>query len=255
MADQAQLDEPKPRGGNEIGLTAIREYIWARYVDNEWDRGVEHDEEQILQQLARHYETHSLETDPEGYELWETPYGRFWMPDGDEKAVAILIAQQEVDQYGAIHGGIGDGDVVLDAGAHVGLYARKAVEKGAKTVVAIEPAPANLECLRRNLAAEIAARRNLRRTYDAALAGIPHLRLHGTRTGASESLVYYAVRLDPALRERLYPALASGGILARNHFPLLCGAGTHWAGTEIVVADGGPALAPELGRDTSPTRY
>lgn len=100
-----------------------------------------------------------------------------------------------------------------------------------------------------DLAAEIAARRNLRRTYDAALAGIPHLRLHGTRTGASESLVYYAVRLVPALRERLYLALASGGILARNHFPLLCGPDTRWAGTEIVVADGGPALAPELGRE------
>lgn len=100
-----------------------------------------------------------------------------------------------------------------------------------------------------DLAAEIAARRNLRRAYDAALAGIPHLRLNGTRTGASESLVYYAVRLAPALRERLYLALASGGILARNHFPLLCGPGTHWAGAEIVVADGGPALAPELGRE------
>jgi FkbM family methyltransferase len=47
--------------------------------------------------------------------------------------------------------------VVLDGGAHIGIYVRKALREGAKLVVAIEPAPANVECLRRNLRDEIAA--------------------------------------------------------------------------------------------------
>ena len=41
----------------------------------------------------------------------------------------------------------------------MGLYAKTALASGAKLVVAIEPAPENIECLRRNLAQEIAAGR------------------------------------------------------------------------------------------------
>jgi FkbM family methyltransferase len=44
----------------------------------------------------------------------------------------------------------------LDAGANVGVFTRKALWSGASKVIAIEPAPENLECLRRNFAAEIA---------------------------------------------------------------------------------------------------
>ncbi len=98
-----------------------------------------------------------VETDEDGHELWETPLGRFWAPAGSESSIAVLLAQQEVDQYGAVHGGVEPGDVVLDGGAHIGLYARNAVRQGAELVVAIEPAPANLVCLRRNLVEEIAA--------------------------------------------------------------------------------------------------
>ena len=39
------------------------------------------------------------------------------------------------------------------------MYTREALAEGAKLVVAIEPAPENLECLRRNLADEVAAGR------------------------------------------------------------------------------------------------
>jgi FkbM family methyltransferase len=48
------------------------------------------------------------------------------------------------------------GDIVLDAGANVGVFTRKALWAGAAKVIAIEPGPENLECLRRNFAAEIA---------------------------------------------------------------------------------------------------
>lgn len=48
------------------------------------------------------------------------------------------------------------GDIVLDCGAHVGVFTHQALEAGAARVVAIEPDPVHLECLRRNFAAEIA---------------------------------------------------------------------------------------------------
>lgn len=51
------------------------------------------------------------------------------------------------------------GDVVLDCGAHVGVFTSEALELGASRVVAIEPHPVNAECLRRNFAPEIAAGR------------------------------------------------------------------------------------------------
>ena len=70
-----------------------------------------------------------------------------------------MLAQQVVDLYGQGAQTVESGDVALDGGAHIGLWVREALDRGAKTVVAIEPAPANLECLQRNLRDEIEAGR------------------------------------------------------------------------------------------------
>jgi FkbM family methyltransferase len=51
------------------------------------------------------------------------------------------------------------GDIVADCGAHVGVFTDMALRRGASVVVAIEPDPVNLECLRRNFKQEIAAGR------------------------------------------------------------------------------------------------
>ncbi len=51
------------------------------------------------------------------------------------------------------------GDVVIDGGAHVGIFTHQALRQGAAKVIAIEPDPGNLHCLRRNFAAEIASGR------------------------------------------------------------------------------------------------
>ena len=95
--------------------------------------------------------------DRAGYNLYSTPDGDFWLPRNSDEVLPILLAQQHVDLYGLGGRGVKPGDIVLDCGAHVGLYTKTALRAGAKLVVAIEPAPANLECLRRNLKAEIAA--------------------------------------------------------------------------------------------------
>ncbi len=96
-----------------------------------------------------------LELDPAGYQLWETPHGRYWLPSGSEYALPWDLAEQERRIYGTGNRAVQRGDIVLDCGANVGVFVRVALNAGAKQVVAIELAPENLECLRRNFPAEI----------------------------------------------------------------------------------------------------
>jgi FkbM family methyltransferase len=100
-----------------------------------------------------------LETDSTGASLWQTPRGLFWIPKGEGWGLPFNLAEQEVKLYGTGKQAVQLGDIVLDCGANIGIYTREALAEGAKLVVAIEPAPENIECLRRNLAAEVAAGR------------------------------------------------------------------------------------------------
>jgi len=90
-----------------------------------------------------------------GLRLWETPHGKFWVPGDSGAVMPILLAQQQA----GIYGDVSPGEVVIDGGAHVGVYTRRALDAGARLVVAVEPAPDNVECMRRNFAAEIKAGR------------------------------------------------------------------------------------------------
>ncbi len=100
-----------------------------------------------------------LEKDPAGFHLWETPRGRFWIPQGSDWSLPWDLAEQERRIYGSGPRAVRAGDIVLDCGANVGVFVREALTGGAKLVVAIEPAPENLECLRRSLLAETQAGR------------------------------------------------------------------------------------------------
>jgi FkbM family methyltransferase len=67
------------------------------------------------------------------------------------------LAEQERQVYGSQpHQSVRTGDVVMDCGANVGVFVRTALQAGAKLVVAVEPSPENLVCLRRNFEAELA---------------------------------------------------------------------------------------------------
>jgi FkbM family methyltransferase len=118
-------------------------------------RGHQQARERIEKALRR------LRADPEGLELWDTPAGPLWAPGRGRTGywLADLLAEAQADPYahGAVR--VRPGDVVLDCGASIGTFARKALSLGARTVVAIEPGPDSVECLRRNLAAEINAGR------------------------------------------------------------------------------------------------
>jgi FkbM family methyltransferase len=97
--------------------------------------------------------------DPAGFNQWQTPSGPFWLPKGSDYALPWDLAEQERNIYGTGERSVRAGDIVLDCGANIGVYTRVALAAGAKTVVAIEIAPENLECLRRNFAEEVKAGR------------------------------------------------------------------------------------------------
>ena len=100
-----------------------------------------------------------IETDASGFRHWQTPKGDFWIPPGEDWGLPFNLSEQENRIYGTGDNAVHAGDIVLDCGANVGVYVREALAEGAKLVVAIEPAPENLECLKRNVAGEVAAGR------------------------------------------------------------------------------------------------
>jgi len=100
-----------------------------------------------------------IATDDHGYRHWQTPKGDFWIPPGQDYGLPFNLSEQENKIYGTGPQAVQPGDVVLDCGANVGVFTREALASGARLVVAIEPAPENLECLRRNLAGEVSAGR------------------------------------------------------------------------------------------------
>jgi FkbM family methyltransferase len=100
-----------------------------------------------------------LATDAAGFRHWQTPRGLFWIPSGEDYGLPFNLSEQENAIYGTGEQAVRAGDIVLDCGANVGVYTRVALEAGAKLVIAIEPAPENVECLRRNFAAETASGR------------------------------------------------------------------------------------------------
>ncbi|MEO7650768.1 MAG: FkbM family methyltransferase, partial [Bryobacteraceae bacterium] len=88
----------------------------------------------------------------------------FWIQRAGAQKDGHMLLQYLLSEQAwmaSVNGGdhVQPGDVVLDCGAHVGVFTDLALRRGASRVVAIEPDPMNLECLRRNFAPEIAAGR------------------------------------------------------------------------------------------------
>ena len=84
---------------------------------------------------------------------WDTPFGDFWTPPGND--LLVLLAEYAVDVYGAESPLFHKGDVVMDFGANIGTFSRRAFEAGASKVIAVEPSPLNVQALARNFAKEI----------------------------------------------------------------------------------------------------
>ena len=91
------------------------------------------------------------------WELYETELGRFWLTAPGKKLLMGLVWEVRVQSvYESREVAIRPGDTVIDCGAHVGVFTRYALQRGAGRVIAIEPDPTNRACLESNLAQEIA---------------------------------------------------------------------------------------------------
>ncbi len=90
-------------------------------------------------------------------ERYRTKLGDFWIPAPGQDTLAWMVWElTEQSDYESGEVVLRPGDTVIDCGAHVGLLTRFALSRGARRVVAIEPDPTNLHCLRANFAGEIA---------------------------------------------------------------------------------------------------
>ena len=87
---------------------------------------------------------------------WNTPKGQYWIPKGNRYVLPFNLAEMERHIYGSGEHFVHAGDIVLDCGASDGDFTREALKAGASKVVSIEISPITVECLRRNLAQEIA---------------------------------------------------------------------------------------------------
>ena len=101
---------------------------------------------------------HAVGADEDDLFLYATPDGDLWMPQAnDEHSLSAVLAEQEQSVYGDAGSlGVRPGDVVIDAGAHVGLFTRTALAAGARQVITFEVTPKANASLGKNLAREIA---------------------------------------------------------------------------------------------------
>ena len=101
---------------------------------------------------------HSGRPDAKQVRLTTTADGEFWEPARvDGTIVAPQIAELIGKHRWRSQPPIRAGDIVLDCGANIGTFTRDALKRGAKRVIAFEPAVENIECFRRNLREEIAS--------------------------------------------------------------------------------------------------
>jgi len=106
--------------------------------------------DQILQATAFIHE------DPKGYELWQTPKRRCCVPAKSRYMFPFNLAAQECKICGTGEFGPQSGDIALDCSANMGVTDHEELLAGTAKVVAFEPAPENVERLRRAFAEEIA---------------------------------------------------------------------------------------------------
>lgn len=95
-----------------------------------------------------------------GWQLVETALGAFWTANDQQRAELEQVVSEQ-DEHSPHYYADGDcrvhiGNVVLDLGAHLGVFTRMALDAGASRVIALDPDPTTAESFARTFATEIA---------------------------------------------------------------------------------------------------
>ena len=104
---------------------------------------------------AKHTKGAILDKTDGAFQHVQTAWGAFWEPKIQGSVVVAQLAETDAKYADFAPAPIHAGDIVLDCGANVGTFTYYALRLGAKKVIAIEPAPNNLESLRRNFGKEV----------------------------------------------------------------------------------------------------
>ena len=147
-------------------------------------------------------------------ELFETELGKFWIAAPGYSLLSFLtweMAIQRTYEHGPVR--VEPGDIVVDCGAHVGVFTKYALSRGASRVIAIEPEPTNIACIEENLAEEIANGRVtlLKKgvwdvedelAFEVSTNSAGHHVVHGDPRGGEPGIMRIAVSpLDALVRE------------------------------------------------------
>ena len=89
--------------------------------------------------------------------VFDTPIGPIAWKEDCRQNLGVLVLDQLRKVYDRGDAGLRPNDVVVDLGAHVGVFTRYALHRGAARVIAFEPEPYHFECLKRGFADEIDA--------------------------------------------------------------------------------------------------
>ena len=118
-----------------------------------------------LQGFSGRVELHTNQLEVKQYDqaldiqLISHPARNYWIRKGGSypglNLLGYHLAEHDWLAYRNAGKSVRPGDIVLDCGAHVGVFVDRALSLGAARVIAIDPDPTQIECLRRNFATEI----------------------------------------------------------------------------------------------------
>jgi FkbM family methyltransferase len=106
----------------------------------------------------RTWPTHKLAVPLDGHDqvvCFQTPIGAICSDTRNRRNLGLLVFEELCAIYERGEVRIRKGDIVLDLGAHVGTFTRFALNRGAARVIAFEPEPSHIDCLRRTFAQEL----------------------------------------------------------------------------------------------------
>jgi FkbM family methyltransferase len=137
--------------------------------------------------------------------VFDTPIGSIGWTEIFRQFLGVLVLDQLRGVYDRGDTRLRPNDVVVDLGAHVGVFTRYALHRGAGRVIAFEPEPFHFQCLKRGFADEISAGRvHLINAAAWNTRAVLHFHSEGVLSHVNEGaegISVQATTVDEALRD------------------------------------------------------